>query len=299
MAPAFMKPKLPTYPDPATWPYSQHFLPLSEGRLHFTREGRGAPVLFVHGTPTWSYEWRGALAALSGSYEVVAFDHLGFGLSDRPASAEYSPEAHAIRFARVVEALFPEGKLSLVLHDFGGPIALDWALDHPERIESLVIVNSWMWPLTDDPRLRRRARFAGSGLARFLYRHLNASLRLIMPSAYGDRKRLTRAIHDQYLAPFPDPDSRERVLFALARSLIASESFFGELWERRARLSETPVTILWGMMDSALPSSFLDRWREGIPHARIVRFEDAGHWPHEEVPEEFCRALSDALTGRG
>jgi haloalkane dehalogenase len=228
----------------------------------------------------------------------VAIDHLGFGLSDRPASADYSPEAHATRFAGAVEALFPEGKFSLVLHDFGGPFALDWVLDHPERVESLMIVNSWMWPFSDDPRMRRRAALAGGGLARFLYRHANASLRLIMPSAYADRNRLTPAIHDQYLAPFSDPDSRERVLFALARSLIGSEAFFAGLWERRTRLARTPVTILWGMKDSALPPSFLDRWKEGIPHARTVCFADAGHWPHEEVPEEFCQALTEALDGR-
>jgi haloalkane dehalogenase len=283
------------FPDPTTWPYPEHYLLLPDGRLHYTGLGAGDPVLFVHGTPTWSYEWRHSIAAFGATREVVALDHLGFGLSERPAEANYYPEGHAARFAEAVEDLFPDGKFSLVLHDFGGPIALDWALDHPERIGSLVLVNTWMWPISDDPRMRRAAALAGSGLSRFLYRRANASLRLIMPSAYGDRSRLTRAIHGQYLAPFPDPDSRERVLFALAKSLLGSENFFAGLWERRERLAEVPVTILWGMKDSAFPPSTLDRWRVGVPHARIVPFEDAGHWPHEEVPAEFNLALGEAL----
>src|SRR5690606_18391048 len=105
--------------------------------------------------------------------------------------------------------------------------------------------------LEDDPSMKRAARLAGSGLARLLYRWANASLRLIMPGAYGDRSRLTPAIHAQYLAAFRDADSRERVLFALARSLMGSSRYYKTLWERRRRLAEVPVTIIWGMRDSA------------------------------------------------
>jgi haloalkane dehalogenase len=117
-----------------------------------------------------------------------------------------------------------------------------------------------------------------------------------MPSAYADRRKLTPAIHAQYLAPFPDPDSRERVLFALARSLTASEPFFASLWARRGKLNAVPVSLLWGRGDSALPHSFLERWRVGIPHAKVHVFEDAGHWPHEELPGEFSAALLEALS---
>jgi len=283
------------FPDPATWPYSPHHLALRDGRLHFIRQGRGSPVLLVHGTPTWSYEWRHVIPAVAATHEVTAFDHLGFGLSDRPDGSDYSPEGHARRFGEVMDALFPKGPVSLVLHDFGGPIALDWVLDHPDRVVSLILVNTWMWPFSDDARMRRGAALAGSAFSRFLYRRANASLRLIMPSAYGDRARLTPEIHAQYLAPFPDPDSRERVLFALARSLRGSEPFFGSLWDRRERLSGMPVTILWGMKDSALTTATLDRWRVAAPDAQVIPFDDAGHWPHEEVPAEFCRALGQVL----
>jgi haloalkane dehalogenase len=286
------------WPDTATWPWPPQWLSVADGRLHYVRSGAGPRVVFVHGTPTWSYEWRHALTALSDSHEVIALDHLGFGLSDQPRRAAYSPEAHAARFREAMTTLAPAGRLSLVLHDFGGPIALDWVLDNTDRIAHLVIVNSWMWSLDDDPSMRRAARLAGSGLSRLLYRWANASLRLLMPGAYGDRSRLTSAIHAQYLAPFADADSRERVLFALARSLTGSSRYYATLWERRDRLADVPVTILWGMRDSALKPALLERWREGIPHARVRKFEDAGHWPHEEVPAEFNAALDEALLTR-
>jgi haloalkane dehalogenase len=286
------------WPDAGSWRWAPQWLELGEGRLHYVRGGSGPPVVFVHGTPTWSYEWRHALDAVSDRHEVIAVDHLGFGRSDRPLEADYSPEAHAARFREAMTALVPSGRVSLVVHDFGGPIALDWALDHPERLAHLVIVNSWMWPLEDDPSMSRVVRLAGSRLFRILYRRLNFSLRFIMPAAYADRSRLTPAIHAQYLAVFPDRDSRERVLFALARSLADSSRFYANLWERRARLAAVPVTVVWGMQDNAFKPAMLARWREAISHARLQPMEGAGHWPHEELPDEFNRALAEALSER-
>lgn len=283
------------WPDPATWTWPPQWLRVRDGQLHYVRAGSGPRVVLVHGTPTWSYEWRHALETLKESHEAIAFDHLGFGRSERPYDADYTPEAHAARFREMMDALVPTGSVSLVLHDFGGPIGLDWALDHADRLSHLVIVNSWMWPLEEDPAMKRAARLAGSGLSRLLYRWVNASLRLIMPAAYGDRSRLTRVIHAQYLAAFPDADSRERVLFALAKSLLGSSRYYATLWERRDRLADVPVTIIWGMRDSAFKPVLLERWREAVPHATIQQIEGAGHWPHEEHPDEFNEVLNAAL----
>ncbi|HSK17776.1 MAG TPA: alpha/beta fold hydrolase [Longimicrobiales bacterium] len=283
------------WPDPATWPWPPQWLRVADGRLHYVRAGSGPRVVLVHGTPTWSYEWRHALDVLKESHEAIAFDHLGFGRSERPPDADYSPEAHAARFHELMAGLVPADNVSLVLHDFGGPIGLDWALEHTDRLSHLVIVNSWMWPLEEDPSMKRAARLAGSGLSRLLYRWANASLRLIMPGAYGDRSRLTPAIHAQYLAAFRDADSRERALFALARSLLGSSRYYRTLWDRRDRLADVPVTIIWGMRDSAFKPALLERWREAVPHAAVRPIEGAGHWPHEELPEEFNAVLKAAL----
>lgn len=286
----------PDWLDRVGWPYEARSIAVPEGRLHYVDEGAGDTVVLVHGTPTWSYEWRHAIAGLRGGHRVVALDHLGFGLSDRPADAGYAPEDHARRFRAIIEHVAPSGQFSLVVHDFGGPIALDWALDHVDRLTRLVVVNSWMWSFENDLSMRRKAAMIRGAVGRWLYRRLNASQRLIMPSAYGDRRRLTPAIHQQYLRVFPDPDSRERVLFALAQSMLGSSAFFDGLWQRRARLASVPVHLLWGMRDSAFPPSILERWQRALPHARTTAFASAGHWPHEEEPDAFVRALQGIWT---
>jgi haloalkane dehalogenase len=286
----------PPWLDRAAWPCAARSFDLGTARLHYVDEGAGAPVVLVHGTPTWSFEWRHVIAALRGEVRLIAPDHLGFGLSDRPDGAGYRPEDHAARFRTFIDGVCPNGPLTLVVHDFGGPIALDWALDHPERIAHLVVINSWMWSFDDDPGMRRKARLAGSALGRWMYRRLNASQRLIMPSAYGEKRRLTPEIHRQYLEVFPDADSRERVLFALAQSMLGSRVFFDGLWQRRARLANVDVHLVWGTRDSAFPPTMLTRWQEAVPHAYTTRIGEAGHWPHEEAPEAVIGALSRALA---
>ena len=286
----------PPWLDRAAWPYAPRTCDLGTSRLHYVDEGAGPPVVLVHGTPTWTFEWRHVIAALGSRARVIAVDHLGFGLSDRPADAGYRPEDHAARFRAFIDSVCPAGPLTLVVHDFGGPIALDWALDHPERIAHLVVINSWMWSFDHDPGMQRKARLAGSAVGRWMYRRLNASLRLIMPSAYGDRRRLTPAIKAQYLNVFPDADSRERVLFALAQSLLGSRAFFEALWQRRSRLAKVDLHLVWGTRDSAFPPSMLARWQQAFPNARTTRIDDAGHWPHEESPAAVIDAIRAALT---
>lgn len=274
----------------AEFPWAPRFLDTGDGRQHYVEVGQGDPIVLVHGTPTWSFEWRHVIPVLARSHRVIALDHLGMGLSDRPR-ADYRPEAHARRFARFVEALeLPS--FGLVVHDFGGPIALPFAAAHPDRVRWLGVTNSFMWSFEDDPVMRRRAKLAGGRLGRFLYRHLNASLRLLMPSAYGDRRRLDRRTHAHYLAPFRDKAARVDVLHAFARGLLGSSEHYRRLWDARAILAALPAIVLWGLADSAFGPAQLGRWREALPAAEVVTFPSAGHWPHEEAPEAFAAALA-------
>jgi haloalkane dehalogenase len=283
----------PSWLDRDAYPFGARWLALPEGRLHYVDEGPGgdAPtVLFVHGTPTWSFEYRHLIRALCPTHRCVAVDHLGFGLSDRPPGAGYAPEDHARRLRAFTDSLGLRG-FTLVAHDFGGPIALPLALDDPGRVSRLVLLNTWMWSFADDKQMSRRARMVSGALGRFLYRRLNASLRIITPQAYGDRRKLTREIHRQYLAVFPDASSRERVLWALARALLGSSAFYDDLWRRRAELARLPALVVWGMKDSAFGPHLLDRWRQALPQAEVVELAQAGHWPHEEDPDAVIAAI--------
>jgi haloalkane dehalogenase len=286
---------VPSWVDRTAYPFTPRRLLLPAGTVSYVDQGAGEPILFVHGTPTWSFEYRHVIRALSASHRCIAPDHLGFGLSQRPADFDYRPESHAQVLAQFVDRLGLD-RFTLVVHDYGGPIGLPLALDRPDRVRRLVVLNSWMWSIAGDPRMARGARMLGGRLGRLLYRRANLSLRSLMPYAYGDRKKLTPAIHGQYLAAFPDADSRGRVLWPLARGLLASSDHFDSLWQRRQRLVEIPALILWGLRDRALGPDLLARWRTALPQARVAELPDAGHWPHEEQPDEVIKCLQAFLA---
>src|SRR4051812_20025305 len=117
----------PPWLDTEAYPFAPHYVALRQGRVHYVDEGSGPVMLLVHGTPTWSFEYRHLIRAFSARFRVIAPDHLGFGLSDRPQRFSYSPEAHAEVLREFVSAL-GLSDVFLVVHDFGGPIGLPLAL---------------------------------------------------------------------------------------------------------------------------------------------------------------------------
>lgn len=286
---------IPDWLDQNAYPFTPRSLRLPDGTLSYLDEGSGPAVLFAHGTPTWSFEWRHLVRALAPRHRCVAPDHLGFGLSERPRGADYRPEAHARRFAAFCESLDLEN-VTLVVHDYGGPIALPWALERSRRIRQLIVLNSWMWSFADDALMRKRGAIAGSWIMRLLYRWANASLRLLTPSAYGDRRKLTAAIHRQYLEPFRQRWARSEVLWALAKAINGSSAHYQALWEHRSALVDIPTLVIWGMRDSAFQPYLLARWREAAPHARVLELAKAGHWPHEEEPAEVSACIRDFIS---
>lgn len=278
--------------DRSEYPFTSRWAELADGRMHYVDEGAGPPALFVHGTPTWSFEYRHVIRAAMDSSRCIAPDHLGFGLSERPRQASYTPEAHAARLREFVDGLGLD-RFALVVHDYGGPIGLPLAL--AGRVTRVVLMNTWMWPLEDDKEMANRARLVSGALGRWMYRHLNASLRLIMPSAYAQRARLTRGIHRQYLELFRKPEDRVLVLWPLARALLGSSAYYRELYSRIDALRVIPTSIIWGLKDTAFRPHLLDRWKKELPEASVLPLENAGHWPHEEAPSEVAEAIAEFL----
>jgi haloalkane dehalogenase len=288
--------------EPAGWvdrvgfPFVPRFVETRFGRVHYVDEGprEGEVVLLVHGTPSWSYEYRHLIPVLARTRRVIATDHLGFGLSEQPSDFAYSPEAHTEVLREVIQRLMLQ-RFALVVHDYGGPIALPLAQEAPDRISGLVVLNSWMWSMLDSPKFARTARLMSSWFGRFLYRWFNASLRILMPLGYADSRKLTPELHEQYLAVFPRRDQRERVLWALARAFVGSSATLERLWKQRARLAGIPSLVVWGLGDRLVPPELLERWAQALPQARVEALAGVGHWPQEEAPEQVAALLDGFL----
>jgi len=259
--------------------------------MHYVDEGEGIPILFSHGTPEWSFGWRDLVKGLRGQYRCIAVDHLGFGLSDKPTDADYSVQAHAARLEKFIQKLqLPD--FHIVANDFGLSISLAYAVNHPhpERVQKISIFNGWMWPLSDDPHYAKPAKVMRTWLGRVFYKYFNFPVNVVMPAAFGDKKKLTKEVHRHYKMALPDPISRTAA-YAFTHELLDAESFWTDLWQRKERISGKPFLVFWGMKDSFVPPYELEKWEKALTNASIIRLENAGHFAQEEEPERMIIEL--------
>jgi haloalkane dehalogenase len=278
----------PSWLDRRAYPFHPGSFDSAEGRIRYLDEGRGRPILIVHGTPSWSFEWRHVVRELAGEFRVIVPDHLGFGLSDKPRDPTIlRPADHARRLRELAAALDLEDAI-IVAHDFGGPIAMPLVLDDRRRVAGMVAINTWCW--AGDARSRRLSALVRSPLGRLLYRRLNASPRWLVPMAFGDRRTLDRATHRHYLAPFGSWSERAAP-WVLGVELAGSDAWYEALWSRRAELAELPLALVWGMRDPAFGPAALARWIEAFPSATVDRLPGCGHFPAEEAPDRVVAAI--------
>jgi cis-3-alkyl-4-acyloxetan-2-one decarboxylase len=126
------------------YPFTSRYAEVNGLRMHYVDEGRGDPIVMVHGNPTWSFYFRKLIGGLERDYRVIAPDHIGCGLSARPGPGEYGfrLQNRVDDLEALLNHLHVDKKMTLVLHDWGGIIGMALALRHPERISRLVLLNT-------------------------------------------------------------------------------------------------------------------------------------------------------------
>lgn len=265
--------------------------------MHYVDVGHGPPLVMVHGTPTWSFLYRHLIRALSLHYRCIVPDHLGFGLSDKPVGGAYAPYDHARRLQALIARLELRDVV-LVVHDFGGPIGLSYAIEHPDNVQGLVLFNTWMWSMRGDAAIESSIKLFGGSLGKFLYLRLNISPRLLIRAMMGDASKLTRAIHQHYINPFPRPEDRV-ALWAMVQALLGASDWYDQLWQQRQRIAHLPALILWGMQDPVFQEQALNQWTTLLTNAQTQRYPQAGHFVQEEEGQKLGPVIFDFLHTMG
>ncbi len=282
-----------------TFPYEARYAQAGDVRLHYVDEGpRDAPpLLMLHGNPTWSYMYRRPIELLSArGHRCVAFDHMGFGRSDKPAEPRrYVLANHVANAVALIDALDLR-EVTLVMHDWGGPIGLGAALERRDRIRALVAMNTWAWELPSFlPGFLRQ--FRTDGLGEILALGGNMSVESI-PGGMAKRE-VDPVMMDAYRAPFPDYWSRLGTL-AFVRDVPLTENdasapLMGQIHESLPDL-ELPLRIIWGMRDHVFVAAFIEQWQMLFPDSDAVEL-DAAHYLVEDRPDEVAEAIDDFVSG--
>ena len=262
------------------YPFKHHYFKVNDTTMHYVDEGEGAVLLFVHGTPSWSFEFRNVIKFLSKKYRCIAIDHIGFGLSEKPAKYDYTVQNHTASLLKLVTHL-QLNQFTMLVHDFGGIIGLAAAEQIPEKIKGLVILNTWCRSIQDEPEYKKMKMILGSPLMPLLYRYLNFSAKYILPAAFGERSRLTPEIHQHFLRPFSKASERKGTI-AFAKSLLRDQDYYASVGKKLTILKDKPVLIIWGMKDEFITEKHLLWVQEQFPGSKVVRYDDAGHFVLEE-----------------
>lgn len=281
--------------DKSEYPFTSNYFDINGQKLHYIDEGKGETILFVHGTPSWSFDYRNVIKKLKENYRCIAIDHIGFGLSDKPEHYDYSTQNHSKTLEKFVLEKNLEN-ITIVVHDFGGPIGLNFAIKHPEKIKRLVILNSWLWSSKTNPEFIKLSKILKSPLLPFLYRYLNFSPKFILPKSFGDNK-ISKKLLKQYTKPFANKTQRNGAL-AFAKSLLNDQDWFEELWNNRQAISNKPTLFIWGIKDSVIKPHNLEKFQSSFNNSTILKLETSGHFPQEEQPEKVTRAMFDFLTDK-
>ena len=269
------------------YPFAPHWLDVDGLRLHYLDEGAGDPVLLLHGEPTWSFLWRRLIPRLAGRRRVIAPDLLGFGRSDKPTdSGWYSYDRHVETVERLVAGLGLR-RLTVVVHDWGGPIGLRLATEHEECVERLVILDTGIG--AGSAPSETWLRFAA------VVRELGGELDIGRLVAAGTAQGLTDDVRAAYDAPFPTAESKAGALAfpELVPTAPDHPSAAAMLRVRDALPGwRKPALVVWGAEDAVLPAHVAERFVELLPNAQgPLLLAGASHFLQEDRPDELAAAI--------
>ena len=272
-------------------PFEPSYLEQDGLRMHYVQEGSGDPLLLLHGEPTWSFLYRTMIPPLAAVAHVIAPDYFGFGRSDKPTRLEdYSYDFHYSSIERLADALDLR-EATVVVQDWGGPIGLRLAVERPDRVGRLVILNTGVGagraPSPEWLRFRDFVRRVGADLV---------PSHLVRISAVTETDD---AVLSGYDAPFPTPESKAGVLAfpelvpteldhpSAAKMLAVRDAL--ERWEG-------PALVLFSDSDPIFTPAAAERLASRIPGAGPAAIiTGAGHFLQEERGEEIAARIARFL----
>lgn len=278
------------------YPFEPRRLDFDGLRYAYVDEGAGSPILFVHGNPTWSFAWRHVIRELSGNYRCLAVDHLGMGLSDKPAHYEYRIAQHIENLCRLITELDLHG-ITLVGHDWGGCIGMGAAGRMPDRFDRFVMMNTAAFRSQLIPWRIAACRIPVLGPLGVRGLNLFAGAALTM--AVEHHERMTPAVKRGYLYPYDSWAHRIAVQrFVEEIPLDASHPSYQTLVEVEQGLEQfrdRPFQLIWGERDWCFTTAFLEEWQRRFPAADVLRLPDAGHYVFEDAWECIVPKLKEIL----
>jgi uncharacterized protein (TIGR00369 family) len=261
------------------------------GDVAYLRQGQGPPLVLLHGIPSSSYLWRDVIGPLSATFDVLAPDLLGYGDSDKRLDADLSIAAQARYMVAFMESVGVH-QAAVVGHDIGGGVAQLMAVDEPQRVARLILIDSVVdsnWPVADIARLKEPVWDQI-----MVNIDLRNGLRKGLEAGMVTEGRVTDEIVNEWTRPFQDLGGRRAYLRA-ARALNNRD-----LTSRSNHIQEidTPTLILWGANDTFLDPRWAETLQQKLRDATVEIIDPGGHFLPLDRPDAVIEAITRFLTTR-
>lgn len=278
-------------PDDILYPFVAQKISIQGHNLSFLDQGQGRVIVMLHGNPTWSFFYRNLAILLQDTYRVIVPDHMGCGFSDKPQDYSYTLKTHIDNLETLLADLDIE-KFSLVVHDWGGAIGMGLAVRNPERVESVVVMNTAAFPSQRIPLRIRMCRVPLLG--DLIVRGFNGFARGALTMAVVNK--MTPTVARGYLEPY-DSWAHRIALLRFVQDIPltpkdASWKSLTEIDQGLKLLQDIPMLVLWGGRDFCFTRHFYNEWLQRFPGAESHFFPDAGHY----VLEDAFNAMAPRLT---
>ncbi len=293
-----------------TFPFAPHFTEAAGFRMHYVDEGPrdGEVILCLHGEPTWGYLFRHLIPALSRTYRVIVPDHMGFGKSETPAGRSYWLQDHVGNLEAFVAALGLTD-ITLVMHDFGGPVGMGFAARRPDLIRRIIAANGptpFGQPDLFDrltanaavsPWFQWIGKAAADGTLEPVLNNLGFNiLSTLKLNGFENNAIVTDAWIEAYGAPFATKADCLGALGWANGFPMGAHRFEAPDHEANRIIRSKPALAIWGEADRTLHAEhFLPLFSSIFPSARIERLAGIGHYCFEDAPERVSGLIADFL----
>jgi len=282
--------------------FTSRYRLLNGFNYHYIDQGQGDPIVMVHGNPTWSFYFRDLITALSPNYRTIVPDHIGCGLSDKPDTDVY---AYGLKnrvddLENLLNHRQIDKNITLIMHDWGGMIAMAYAIRHPEHIRRLIIMNTYAFLPPPAKRIPLAAHFIRKAGPLASLAVLGLNLFSIGALYLAAHKKLAKDVKRGLTAPYNCWHHRMAVLKFVQDIPLspkdASYELAKQVDDNIYRFGNVPMLICWGEHDFVFDHLFLGEWQRRFPDAEIHRFSDAGHYILEDVPDKIVPLVQDFLN---
>ncbi len=278
------------------YPFKSHYLDINGLNYHYLDEGNGPVIVMLHGNPTWSFYYRNLVVALRKNYRVIVPDHIGCGFSDKPQDYPYQLNNHVDNLKTLLTHLNIE-KLTMFVHDWGGPIGLGYAVDNPEKIEKMVVFNSSPSLTKKFPFLILLCRIPLLG--NLMVRGMNYFAVAATYLACKKREKMTPEVKAGYLKPYDSYENRIATLRFVEDIPFTKKhptwSTAESIQSKLSVIENKPMLICWGMQDFCFTEHFLHLFQERFSNATVHKFDDAGHYIVEDAIDQILPLVKDFL----